>query len=106
MGDLNSPNYPIVIDPVALRQRQDAIAELMGRVTASRLALRQRLADGDVNADNARQRNASMPGFLGELWGAFMQLPLQSQLDALAVTEYRGMAWQSLLQCSPYLERA
>ncbi len=54
---------------------------------------------------DAKCRNARMPGRLGELWGIFIELPIPDQIDALRCLTFHGMAWQSLLQCSPFLAR-
>ena len=89
-------------DPVLVAERKQAIAELMTRVDASRLRLRDSIARGQVDAEDARRRNASMPGVLGERWTQFMALTRAAQVAALEQPEFNGMAWQSLLQCSPF----
>ena len=92
-------------DPVLVAERKQAIAELMARVNTSRLRLRDRIARGAVDQEDAHRRNASMPGVLGERWAQFMVLTRAEQMAALEQTEFNGMAWQSLLQCSPFFIR-
>lgn len=89
-------------DPVGYADRQAEIAKVMARVNAKRLALAEKLESGLADSDDARRRNESMPGVLGERWSAFIALPIPEQVAALGKTEFEGMAWQSLLQCSPY----
>lgn len=89
-------------DPVGYADRHAEIAKVMARVSLKRLALAEKLERGLADADDARRRNASMPGVLGERWSAFIALPMPEQVSALGRTEFEGMAWQSLLQCSPY----
>ena len=98
--------YPeITIDPVKYAERQVAIAELMARVNAKRLLLKRQLAAGALSIPTAKLRNSSIPGVLGSLWSDFMNLPVDLQLQALESSDFQGMSWQSLLQCSPYIEK-
>lgn len=87
----------------AVAARQAEIAKVMAQVEHRRQLLAARLDTGDVDLADARRRNAQMPGRLGQLWGWFIELPLQQQLDALQADTFHQMAWQSLLQCSPFL---
>ena len=89
-------------DSLLIAERKQAIAELMARVDASRLTLRERIARGEVDQTDAHRRNASMPGVLGERWTQFMALTRAEQVSALERPQFNGMAWQSLLQCSPF----
>ncbi|WP_448255161.1 hypothetical protein [Ottowia oryzae] len=89
-------------DPALVAERRQAIAELMARVDASRWKLRDRIARGEVDQEDAHRRNASMPGVLGERWAQFMALTRAEQVTALEQAQFNGMAWQSLLQCSPF----
>lgn len=92
-------NYPF--DPVAYADRQAEIAKMMARTNAKRVALGSLIASSDFDLVDARRRNASMPGILGELWTKFLDMESSEQLKALEVPEFQGMAWQSLLQCDP-----
>jgi hypothetical protein len=77
----------------------------MADVERKRLLLAQRLREGALDLNDARSRNAAMPGILGLRWAEFIELPLAAQtqaLETLSEPRFRGMAWQSLLQCSPF----
>lgn len=89
-------------DPIAIAERHAAIAVVMARVNAKRAALAQRIQASQVDAKDAHRRNETMPGYLGELWADFLAMPQPQQIKALRHDEFKGMAWQSLLQCSPY----
>ena len=78
----------------------------MAQVERKRQSLAERLRAGDVDLADARRRNATMPGRLGELWGIFIELPRERQIEALGVAQFHAMSWQSLLQCSPFLQGA
>jgi hypothetical protein len=49
-----------------------------------------------------RKRNSSKAGMLGALWSEFIDLPRGDQLAALEGARYKGMAWNSLMQCNPF----
>ncbi len=87
----------------AAAARHAEIAKVMAQVDAGRKRLAARLRIGDVDWVDARRRNTQMPGRLGQLWGWFIELPLEEQLAALEADTFHRMAWQSLLQCSPFL---
>jgi hypothetical protein len=92
----------------AVALRRAAIAKVMAEVERRRLLLAQRLREGLVDLEDARARNATMPGILGQRWAEFIELPLTAQtqaLETLSEPRFHGMAWQSLLQCSPFLPR-
>lgn len=91
-------------DPVAYAERQAEIAKLMARVKEKQLYLSGLIASGKVDMNDARFRNATMPGILGDHWASFIELPESAQIEALSLTEFKGMAWQSLLQCRPIFE--
>ena len=90
----------------AVAARQAEIAKVMAQVERKRHSLADRLRNSDVDLADARRRNAAMPGRLGELWGLFIELPRERQLEALGVAQFHAMSWQSLLQCSPFLQGA
>lgn len=73
---------------------------------ADHLKQRARLAAmierGETDEEDARRRNAAMPGLLGELWDRFMALSTGDRILALRRDEFHGMHWQSLLQCNPF----
>ena len=69
-----------------------------------REALAARLRASDIDRDDARPRNAQMPGRLGQPRGWFVELPQHEQLAALQQDTFHRTAWQSLLQCSPFLQ--
>jgi hypothetical protein len=96
------------MSPSALALRRAAIAEVTAEVARKRLLLARRLRDGAVDLADARSRNAAMPGVLGQRWAEFIELPLTAQtqaLEALHEPRFHGMAWQSLLQCSPFMPK-
>ena len=86
----------------AVAARHAEIARVMAQVERRREALAARLRVGDIDRDDARRRNAQMPGCLGQLWGWFVELPQQEQLATLQQDTFHRTAWQSLLQCSPF----
>ena len=88
----------------AVVARHAEIAKLMAQVEHKRRLLAARLRAGDVDFVDAQRRNARMPGRLGQLWGRFIALPHEEQLAALEADTFHRMAWQSLLQCSPFLQ--
>lgn len=49
-----------------------------------------------------RKRNSNRSGMLSALWSEFIDLPRGDQLTALEGARYKGMAWQSLIQCNPF----
>ena len=89
----------------AVAARHAEIAKVMAQIEGKRRRLAERLRIGDVDLADARRRNARMPGRLGQLWGWFIELSQAEQLAALEADTFHQMAWQSLLQCSPFLER-
>lgn len=94
------------MDPSAVALRHAAIAKVMADIERRRLLLAQRLREGTVDLGDARVRNAAMPGILGQCWAEFIELPLAAQtqaLETLSEPRFHGMAWQSLLQCSPFM---
>ncbi|MDR1969647.1 MAG: hypothetical protein LBQ32_13320 [Burkholderiaceae bacterium] len=94
------------MDPSAVALRQAAIAKVMAQVERRRLLLAQHLREGAIDLEDARMRNAGMPGILGQRWAEFIELPLVAQtqaLETLSESRFHGMAWQSLLQCSPLM---
>lgn len=93
-------------DPAAVAARQAAITKVMAQVGQKRQSLAERLRADDVDLADARCRNATMPGRLGELWGVFIELPRERQIEALGAPQFHAMSWQSLLQCSPFLQGA
>lgn len=90
-------------DQAAFNARQAEIEKIMRGVTQKRYKLTERIVRNDVDTDDARQRNKKMPGLLGELWAVFIELPAEQQVKELDCPQFKGMAWQSLLQCNPYL---
>jgi hypothetical protein len=86
-----------------LAQRQAEIAKVVAQVDRKRTLLAQRLLAGEFDLQQARDRNAGMPGVLGQRWAEFLDLPASEQAATLREPRFRGMAWQSLLQCSPFL---
>ena len=91
------------MNPVLVAERQAEIEKVMGRMNAYRLQLIGKLASDDVDVADAERRNKGMPGVLEERWGQFMALSKEQKIAALQEPAFNGMAWQSLLQCSPYL---
>lgn len=98
---MQDPSHPRH-DPIAVEERRAAIKVVMARVVAKREQLSKRIQANQVNVDDARLRNKAMPGYLGELWTEFLELPSDQQVEVLNHESFKGMAWQSLLQCSPY----
>ena len=88
---------------LAAAARHTEIAKVMAQVDDKRKRLAARLHIGDIDWADARRRNAQMPGRLGQLWGRFIELSREEQLAALEADTFDRMAWQSLLQCSPFL---
>ncbi len=86
-----------------LEQRQAEIAKVLDQVDRKRAMLAERLLAGELDLDAARARNAGMPGVLGARWAEFIELPPGEQVAAMREPRFRGMSWQSLLQCSPFL---
>lgn len=41
-------------------------------------------------------------GTLRTAWAEFIALPTTDQVEALESNDFRGVPWQSLLQCNPY----
>lgn len=87
-------------DAVAERQRE--ISKVMRQVKDMQRELSNRIREGAVDEADAFNRNQRMPGSLGQLWFQFLDLSKDAKLFALSKAEFNGMAWQSLLQCSPY----
>ena len=100
------PCAPVQDLAPAVATRQAEIAKVMAQVERKRYSLAERLRNSDMDLADARRRNASMPGRLGELWGLFIELPRESQVEALGIAQFHAMSWQSLLQCSPFLQGA
>ena len=67
-----------------------------------RARLAQAIERGEVDDQDADRRNSAMPGVLGDLWRDFLALPTPERLRALSQDAFKGMHWQSLLQCSPF----
>jgi len=70
------------------------------RAAQTALILRRGLTEAEM--EHVKLCNGTVPGLLGALWTEFSNLPLAAQLRALGEPTFRGMSWQSLLQCNPY----
>jgi hypothetical protein len=85
----------------AYAERQHQIAIVMKKVDEKRADLSGRILRGDVDLADARQR-AAIHGVLGNLWREFIELSPDEQVAALGEPTFKTMAWQSLLQASPF----
>ena len=87
----------------AAAARREEVEKVMRQVDVKRIELARRIGSDAVDESDALRRNASMPGILGALWSQFIALSRQDKLSSLAESEFKGMHWQSLLQCNPYV---
>lgn len=95
-------------NPVAVAERNAAIADVMRRMEADKADLRRFLiATQDAHTADEQAilvaRNRQFRGYLYDLLADFMELSLEDKLAALAGDTFQGMAWQSLIASHPYV---
>jgi hypothetical protein len=100
---VEDPQDPLAVRAAAVACRHAEVDKVMQQVQRQRQQLAQRIASGQANHQAAALRNAAMPGLLGQRWAEFMGLSDVQKIQELAQLRFNGMAWQSLLQCNPYL---
>lgn len=93
-------------DPVAVAARRLEVAKLITHTDKRRAWLADLIASGRADSQAAAAWKRSVPsiGVLDDYWDEFIALPADQQITALKATEFKGMPWQSLLQCCPYFE--
>ena len=93
-------------DPVVVAARRREVAKLLAHTDERRAWLADLIASGRADSKAAAQWKQTVPsiGVLDDYWDEFIALPQAQQLDALQSKDFRGMPWQSLLQCCPYFE--
>lgn len=74
-----------------VQKRRRELQVLLGKVSAQQI--------GDVRAMN-RKTNT---GYLAELWEEFLRLDHLAMHRMLDAEQFKGMAWQSLLQANPFI---
>jgi len=87
---------------LAIEQHRAAVREVMLRVDNKKRALAQAIANGEMDANKARERNSAFGASLNPWWSEFLDLTREDQVLALSAETFRGMHWQSLLQSNPF----
>lgn len=85
-------------------EREAAIAQVMLDVDKRKKELASYLAQPIPPAalSKVRIRNSNKAGVLGAIWAEFIDLPQREQVRLLEELRFKGMSWQSLMQCNPY----
>lgn len=95
---------PEELQLIEVTLHQHAVEQVMQKLECSKLELSERLLNGQFNQGKAERRNSTMPGILGQRWREFFELEPNEKIQALKMPAWNGMAWQSLMQCNPYLD--